>query len=226
MRNGSMKLGLIAALAGAIALNGVAHAASDQPTDEAPAAPKPHSAAHPTATPGQPAHPASGQAAAHPSGPPTSVVGFWAQVGDDGKVGGWFYFVEKNGAYEGRLVKMIKQPGDTAPMIETCEKCPGDQKDAAMLGLTIIKGMKRTGFKYEEGSILDPRDGTIYHAQMEMSPDGQKLFVRGYLGIPLLGQTQTWTRLPDNSIAAKDIPKDSHTPGLTDSQPAQQQDQQ
>jgi uncharacterized protein (DUF2147 family) len=218
-----MKLGLIAALAGAIALNGAAYAASDQTTpDEAPANPKPHAATHPTAD--KPPH-AAGQAAAHPSGPPTTVAGFWAQVGDDGKVGGWFFFVEKNGAYEGRLVKMIKQPGDTTPMIDTCDKCPGDQKDAAMLGLTIIKGMKRTGFKYEEGSIMDPRDGTIYHAQMEMSPDGQKLYVRGYLGIPLLGQTQTWTRLPDNAIAAKDIPKDSHTPGLTDSQ-TQQQDQQ
>jgi uncharacterized protein (DUF2147 family) len=223
-----MKLGLIAALAGAITLNGAAYAASDQTTTDetpaTPAAPKPHPATHPPG--GQATHPATGQAAAHPSGPPTTVVGFWAQVGDDGKVGGWFYFVEKNGAYEGRLVKMIKQPGDTAPMIDTCEKCPGDQKDAAMLGLTIIKGMKRTGFKYEEGSIMDPRDGTVYHAQMEMSPDGQKLFVRGYLGIPLLGQTQTWTRLPDNSIAAKDIPKDSHTPGLTDSQSQQPQDQQ
>jgi uncharacterized protein (DUF2147 family) len=221
-----MKLGLIAALAGAITLNGAAYAASDQTTtDETPASPKPHATTTHPAT-GQPAHAATGQATAHPSGPPTTVAGFWAQVGDDGKVGGWFFFVEKNGAFEGRLVKMIKQPGDTAPMIETCEKCPGDQKDAAMLGLTFIKGMKRTGFKYEEGCIMDPRDGTIYHAQMEMSPDGQKLFVRGYLGIPLLGQTQTWTRLPDNSIATKDIPKDSHTPGLTDPQPAQQDQQQ
>jgi uncharacterized protein (DUF2147 family) len=224
-----MKLSLIAAIAATtVAVNGVACAASDQTTpDTTTTGQKPHpTATH--ATPNPTSHPAPGQTA-HPSTPPTTVVGFWAQVGDDGKVGGWFYFVEKNSAYEGRLVKMIKQPGDTAPLIETCEKCPGDQKDAAMLGLTIIKGMKRAGFKYDEGSILDPRDGTIYHAQMEMSPDGQKLYVRGYLGIPLLGQTQTWTRLPDNSIAVKDIPKDSHTPGLTDSQsssPQQEQDQQ
>ena len=36
-----------------------------------------------------------------------------------------------------------------------------------MLGLTIVKGMKRNGNKYDDGSILDPRDGTVYHAQME-----------------------------------------------------------
>ena len=61
---------------------------------------------------------------------------------------------------------------------------------------------------------MDPRDGSVYHAQMEVSPDGQKLFVRGYLGVPMLGQTQTWTRLPDNSMAAADIPKESLSPGL------------
>jgi uncharacterized protein (DUF2147 family) len=160
--------------------------------------------------------PATPQATAH-SQPPQTVAGFWAQVGDDGKIGGWFYFTQRSdGLFDGRLVKMIKQPGDQPqPMINVCAKCEGDQKDAPMLGLTIVKGMKRDGNKYEEGSILDPRDGTLYHALMEMSGDGQKLAVRGYLGIPLLGQTQVWQRLPDDSIAPPDIPPESHGPNAT-----------
>jgi hypothetical protein len=53
---------------------------------------------------------------------------------------------------------------------------------------------------------------------MELSPDGKKLDVRGYLGIPLLGQTQTWNRLPDDAMAPADIPKESLAPGATTSE--------
>jgi len=140
-----------------------------------------------------------------------TAAGFWQESDDQGRPGAWFLFVEKDGLYEGRFVKMFKQPGEQE-MILTCQKCTGDQKDASMIGLTIVKGMKRNGNKYAGGTILDPRDGTVYHAQMEVSDDGEQLFVRGYLGIPLLGQTQTWTRLPDDAIAPDDIPAESHGP--------------
>lgn len=168
--------------------------------------PNPSKAAAPTPSPSKTAAPALYD---H-----TTAAGLWQETDDQGRPGAWFLFVEKDGLYRGRLVKAFKQPGEQKLML-TCEKCAGDQKDAPMLGLTIVKDMKRKGNKYVDGNILDPRDGTVYHAQMELSADGEQLAVRGYLGIPLLGQTQIWTRLPDDAIAPADIPEESVGPAST-----------
>ena len=131
-----------------------------------------------------------------------SAAGLWAQVEEDGKVGGWFLIAERNGVYEGTIVKMFLKPGDDPNPI--CTKCTGEEKNQPSMGLTIIKGMKRKGMDYQDGTILDPRDGSVYHALMKVSPDGQSLIVRGYLGISILGRSQTWRRLPDTAYTEID----------------------
>jgi uncharacterized protein (DUF2147 family) len=129
-----------------------------------------------------------------------SAVGLWEQVDEKtGKPESWFKITEKSGAYFGNIVKIFFKPGEDENW--TCDKCEGDERGKPVLGLALIKGMHRDGLKYENGTIMDPRDGSVYKARMELSPDGQKLEVRGYLGISLFGRSQMWNRLPDNALA-------------------------
>jgi uncharacterized protein (DUF2147 family) len=137
---------------------------------------------------------------AQPAPAAPTAVGLWEQVDDvTGKPESWFKIVEKNGVYEGALVKGFGKPGED-PAEWVCNKCEGAEKDAPVVGLTLIKSMTRSGLNYENGTIMDPRDGSVYRALMELSPDGKKLTVRGYLGISLFGRSQVWNRLPDNAM--------------------------
>jgi uncharacterized protein (DUF2147 family) len=131
---------------------------------------------------------------------PPSATGLWEQVDEKtGQPESWFRIFEENGVYKGVLVKGFPKPGED-PATWRCDKCEGAEKGAPVIGLTLIKGMQRKGLDYENGTITDPRDGSVYHALMKLHPDGRVLEVRGYLGIALLGRTQIWNRLPDNAM--------------------------
>ena len=131
-----------------------------------------------------------------------TASGLWEQADDTGKPESWFKIAERNGVYEGAVVKIFYKPGEDPNWV--CDKCQGAEKGRPVLGLTLIKGMRRNGLSYENGTIMDPRDGSVYRALMRLRPDGKQLEVRGYLGISLFGQSQVWNRLPDNALSAQD----------------------
>ena len=84
----------------------------------------------------------------------------------------------------GRIVGIERPPG--APM-------PTDAQGRPQCGLTILTNETPTPDGAWLGHITDPRDGSTYQAEIRVDGEG-RLHLRGFVGIPLLGQTQIWHR--------------------------------
>lgn len=122
-----------------------------------------------------------------------SPVGLWKNIDDEtGKPKALIRISESNGEYRGKIEKLFREAGeDPNPK---CDKCEDARKDQPIVGMTILTGMKKEGNEFNGGQILDPANGKVYKSKMALTEGGKKLDVRGYIGVPMLGRTQTWVR--------------------------------
>ncbi len=118
------------------------------------------------------------------------ITGMWKTFDDDtNQPAALVEITVKDGVYSG-IIKKLLDPS----ALPTCEKCTDSRKGKPVLGMEILTGLKKSGESYVDGRILDPDDGEIYRTEMKLKDQGSKLEVRAYIGIPLLGRTQTWVR--------------------------------
>ena len=120
-----------------------------------------------------------------------SPEGVWRTIDDNThKARGLIRLYEQNGEVFGR----VEASFDPKEAKEICERCSGDRKNKPVVGMVVMRNMKKHGAEYAGGDILDPDTGLVYRCKFTLEDGGRKLVVRGFIGISLLGRSQTWLR--------------------------------
>ena len=122
-------------------------------------------------------------------------TGLWKTIDDDGKTEkSLVRITESGGVLTGKIEKIF----EAGKQDSKCDKCTDERKDKPVLGMTIVRNVKKNADDdglWDGGEILDPNNGKVYKVRMKPADGGKKLDVRGYIGAPLLGRTQTWIRV-------------------------------
>jgi uncharacterized protein (DUF2147 family) len=125
---------------------------------------------------------------------PLTPAGLWRTIDDKTKQPrSLVRITEVNGVYEGKVEKILNRQPDDDPQ-NLCRECKGERKDKPVIGMTILWNLRRDGDHFDGGEILDPKNGKVYRCKMELIEGGTKLNVRGFIGVSLIGRTQTWLR--------------------------------
>ncbi len=121
-------------------------------------------------------------------------AGLWKTIDDDTKAEkSLVRITEAGGIYTGKVEKILTDKTDAK-----CTECTDARKDQPVQGMVILRDIKLDPddkTQWIGGDILDPNNGKVYKVRIKSADGGKKLEVRGYIGAPLLGRTQTWTRV-------------------------------
>ncbi len=119
-----------------------------------------------------------------------AVAGKWFNKDKDAQI----QIYKKGNEYCGKLV-WLKQPNNEDGKAKTDVKNPeANLKSRPILGLDILKGLNYNDGSWEEGTVYDPKSGKTYSCKLTLN-GSDKLSLRGYLGISIIGRTDVWTRV-------------------------------
>jgi len=131
------------------------------------------------------------QTAATTPAAPLSPIGYWQTVSDvTGQPQSVVQIYERSGRLFARVDTVLVTEGVPA----TCVKCRDDRQGKPLVGLILMRNMRNAGDDYRDGDILDPESGKVYRCRMTLDVTGQRLTIRGYIGISLFGRSQVWHR--------------------------------
>jgi len=119
-----------------------------------------------------------------------NAIGHWQVVNSDGSPGGKVDTYLENGKLFGRVTEV--RPGRTPK--DVCDKCSGEYKNQLILGMVNMRNFHAQGDDWVDGTVVDPENGKEYKGKI-WAVGNDTLRMRGFIGISLLGRTETWTRL-------------------------------
>ena len=120
-----------------------------------------------------------------------SPVGLWKTIDDaTGKEKSSVRVSEAGGVVSGKIESIV----DPAKQDSKCDECSDERKGKPVIGMTILRNVKKGDGVWDGGDILDPNNGKVYRVRMTPSADNKKMEVRGYIGAAIFGRTQTWVR--------------------------------
>ena len=126
----------------------------------------------------------------------TSPTGLWKTIDDDGRTEKSLVRISEHaGMFTGRIEQLL---APDAKRDGVCDLCSDERRNQPLIGLTILRQVRPSGDDaglWEGGDILDPKNGKTYKVRLRPVDNGKRLEVRGYIGMPLLGRTQTWIRV-------------------------------
>ena len=125
----------------------------------------------------------------------TGPQGLWKTIDDETKAEKSLVRVTETA---GVLSAVVEKVMDPAKADAKCDKCTDERKDQLVLGMTILRNVKKNSSDaelWDGGEILDPNNGKVYKVRLKPVDGGKKLEVRGYIGMPMLGRTQVWQRV-------------------------------